>query len=199
MNILYLGRLVDCKGPELVIRAFEQACDRGMDAMLTIAGDGPLRLTCELLRARSPYAGRIEFLGEVDRAAGVQLREKADVFCAHNCLGPITLQEEAFGVAFVEAMAAGLPVVTGRNGSLPEIMEDGKQGILVEPGNVKAQAEAFLRLANDPALRQQMGRSGWERAGQLFSSQQEIARLREILGVAHDCPRLAGPIENVVR
>jgi len=154
-----------------------------MDGTLTMAGDGPMRLTCEILRAHSPYADRIKMLGAVDRQTGEQLRKEADVFCAHNCMGPITLQEEAFGVSIVEAMAAGLPVVSARSGSLPEVLEDGKQGILVEPGDVKAQAEAFIRLANDPSLREQMGRSGWERARKLFSIEQEIARLREIIGL----------------
>jgi glycosyltransferase involved in cell wall biosynthesis len=182
-RFLYLGRLVDCKGPDLVIRAFEQACDDGMDGTLTLAGDGPLRLTCELMRARSPHADRITIAGAVDRQMGERLRNEADIFCAHNCLGPISLQEEAFGVSFIEAMASGLPVVSARSGSLPEVVEDGKQGILVEPGDVRGQATAFIRLANDPLLRSRMGREGWERARRLFSVRQEIDRLREILSL----------------
>src|SRR5207237_496371 len=62
VDILYLGRLIDCKGPDLVIRAFELACDRGMDARLTVAGDGELRKSCELLRRKSRYVSRITLL-----------------------------------------------------------------------------------------------------------------------------------------
>lgn len=184
VRFLFLGRLVDCKGPDLVIQAFEEACDRGMNGTLTIAGDGPLSVTCQLMKIRSRYADRISIVGEVDRETGERLRRESDVFCAHNCVGPISRQVEAFGVAFVEAMAAGLPVVSTRSGGLSEVLEDGKQGILVEPGDVKAQAEAFLRLAGDPSLRRQMGRSGWERVRRMFSIERELATLRNILELA---------------
>ncbi|MCH8923254.1 MAG: glycosyltransferase, partial [Planctomycetes bacterium] len=72
------------------------------------------------------------------QVTGERLRAEADIFTAHNCTGPITRQEEAFGVSIVEAMAAGLPVVSGRSGSLPEIVEDRVDGILVEPGDREA-------------------------------------------------------------
>ena len=90
LNILYLGRLIDCKAPDLVIQAFDRACARGLDATLDIAGDGPLRLTCELLRARSRFKERIRMHGAVDAATGRRLREMADMFTAHSCRGPIS-------------------------------------------------------------------------------------------------------------
>jgi glycosyltransferase involved in cell wall biosynthesis len=124
-NILFLGRLVDFKAPDLVIRAFEIAAARGLAANLVIAGDGPLRTTCELLRARSPFAARIELTGAVDERKGEELRRRACIFTAHNCQGALTRQTEAFGVAFIEAMAAGLPIVTGRSGGITETVRDG--------------------------------------------------------------------------
>ena len=183
-RVLFLGRLVDCKGPDLVIRAFERACELGFDGSLTLAGDGPLRLTCELLRARSAYAEQIELLGAVDGETGEQLRRSADIVTAHNCRGPVSRQEEAFGVSIVEAMAAGLPIVSGRSGSLPELIDDGQEGILIEPGDVEAHAQALLRLGRDPALREQMGQRGWQRARARFSVEDERIRLREILGLS---------------
>lgn len=182
-TILYLGRLIDFKGPDLVIRAFEIACSRGMDGQLVVAGDGPLRTMCELLRARSAFRERITLLGAVDARTGGRLRTEADIFTAHNCRGPLSHQEEAFGVSVVEAMAAGLPVVSGRSGSLPEIIEHGEHGILVEPGDVEAHAEAFIRLASDPGLRKRMGEAGWLRAKERFSCERERDQLRAILGL----------------
>jgi glycosyltransferase involved in cell wall biosynthesis len=181
ITVLYLGRLVDFKGPELVVEAFVLACERGLKGRLVLAGDGPMRNDCERARAASKYAERIEILGAVDGARGERLRREADVFAAHNRVGPDSRQEEAFGVSLVEAMAAGLPVVTGRNGSVPEVVEDGKQGYLVEPGDVEAQAECFLKFAESPELRGEMGLCGWKRARDNFSIETEMATLRAIL------------------
>jgi len=183
LNILYLGRLVDFKGPDLVIRAFELACQRGLHGHLTIAGDGPLRMMCEMLRLRSRFSDRIRLLGAVDKETGEKLRAEADIFAAHNCLGPFSHQEEAFGVGVAEAMAYGIPVVSGRSGSLPELITDREEGRLVEPGDIEAQAEAFLELASDPILRRRLGEAAWRKARERFSCEQERAQLRRILGL----------------
>ena len=179
--ILYLGRLIDCKGPDLVIQAFDRAVSMGLKGRLMIAGDGPLRGRCEELRHASPNADRIELLGAVDATTGERLRSQAHIFTAHNQLGPNSRQEEAFGVSLVEAMAAGLPIVSGRNGSLPEVLEDGEHGFLVEPGDVDAHAQAFLRLADDVDLRDRMGQAGWQRAQERFRLDEEIRQLRRLL------------------
>lgn len=183
VTILYLSRLVDCKGPEVVVRAFDLARQRGLRGRLIIAGDGPMRYECERARAEAQHGESIELLGAVDAATGSSLRDVADIFTAHNRRGPLTGQEEAFGVAFVEAMAAGLPIVSGRNGSLPELVDDGVHGILIEPNDVESHAQAFLRLATDADLRAEMGRKAWQRARDRFSTGLELRRLRRILGL----------------
>ncbi len=198
--ILYLGRLVDCKGPDLMIRAFTRACDQGLDARLIIAGDGPLREDCKRLRAQSRHGQRIELLGAVTAEHGAALRCEADIFTAHNQRGPQTRQEEAFGVAYVEAMAAGLPVVTGRNGSIPELIEHGREGLLFEPGDIEAHARSLLELAEDAAARQRMGLAGWRRARECFSLERENRELRAILGLpqvaAHNNDGFAASIDT---
>lgn len=179
-ELLFLGRLVDFKGPDLTIAAFESASDAGLDARLRIAGDGPLRPACELAARRSRYCDRIELLGVVDPSEAARLRLEADVYTAHSMRGPLSRQEEAFGVGFVEAMADALPVVSGRSGSLPEIVEDGTSGILFEPGDIDAHAEALLRLAKDPGLRREMGKAAWERVRERYSAEIERDALRRL-------------------
>jgi colanic acid/amylovoran biosynthesis glycosyltransferase len=181
VNILYLGRLVDFKGPELVIRAFDLACQRGLDGTLTMAGDGPLRVTCELLRRESAFRDRIKMLGVVSSRQGESLRSEADIFTAHNRMGPLSRQEEAFGVSIIEAMAAAIPVVTGRNGGVEETVVHEETGLFVEPGDVEAHAEAFLVLSRDPGLRHRMGEAGWRRAKNHFSCEHERASLVNIM------------------
>jgi glycosyltransferase involved in cell wall biosynthesis len=182
VTVLYLGRLVDFKGPDLTIDAFSRACEMGLDGRLIIAGEGRLRTTCELARSRSPVADRISIIGSVDPETGQRLRSEADIFTAHSCLGPLSHQTEAFGVAFAEAMADGLPVATGASGSLPELIDNGVHGILFEPGDVDAHARALLQLAKDPVLRRKLGEAGWARARERFTIEQEREALLRILG-----------------
>jgi colanic acid/amylovoran biosynthesis glycosyltransferase len=180
-QLLYLGRLVDFKGPDLVLQAFLGACDRGLDARLVMAGDGPLRATCELLRARSRHQDRVQLLGAVSAEQGARLRRQSDIFVAHNCQGPITGQVECFGVTIVEAMADGLPVLTARSGAVEETVVHNETGILVEPHDVRQQQEALLSLATDGQLRHRLGLAGWRRAMARYAPEVERQRLLEIL------------------
>lgn len=182
-NVLYLGRLVDFKGPVLTIRAFDLACTQGLNGQLILAGDGPLRKQCEAARNHSHFAHRISLVGAIDAQTGQRLRHDADLFTAHSQTGPISNQTEAFGVSFVEAMAAALPIVSGRSGSLSEIVTHKRNGLLVEPGDLHAHANALLDLASDPQLREQMGATGWQRARDRYSCHIEQARLFEILAL----------------
>ena len=181
---LFLGRLVDFKGPDLLIRAFDLACRRGYTGSLTVAGDGWMMPECVRLREASPNRDRVRLLGEVSAERGRELRRAASVFTAHSRTGPVTNQEEAFGVAFLEAMAAGLPVVTGRSGGLPELVRDGVEGVLFEPGDVEAHADALVFLERDAATRSAMGAAARERVEQAFSPAGERRRLLELTASA---------------
>ncbi len=183
LRVLFLGRLIDVKGPDLVIRAFDLACSRGLDAELVFAGDGSLRESCEAMARSSPFGDRIQFLGFVDEATGRRLREESDIFTAHNQTGPRSRQVEALGVSVLEAMAEGLPVVSGRSGGLVETVVHGETGFLVNPGDVEAHARALLDLSKDETLRTSMGMAGWRRARDLFSLEGERDSLRAILGL----------------
>jgi glycosyltransferase involved in cell wall biosynthesis len=181
VRVLYLGRLVDFKGPSLTVDAFARAVRMGLDATLTLAGDGPMRDECLRAVAQSGVADRITMTGEVDAPTGQRLRREAHLFTAHNQTGPISNQQEAFGVSYVEAMAEGLPVVTGRNGSIPELIDDGVEGLLFEPGDVDAHARALLRLGTDASLRSQLGEAAHGKARACFSIERETAQLRQLM------------------
>lgn len=180
LNVLYLGRFVDFKGPAHVIRAFEQACEAGFKGTLSMAGDGPLFEECSSLRNASEFRKRIDLLGEVSSEEGMALRELADIFTAHNRKGP-SGQEEAFGVSILEAMSVGLPFVGTRSGGVPEVVGEGETGILVEPGDVEGHAKALLSLERDSNLRGRMGLRAWERARSVFTVNGELEDLRDIL------------------
>lgn len=181
VRILYAGRLVDAKGPDLVIQAFERLCALGVDARLTMVGDGYLQPFCRLLRERSPFRERIQLVGAASAARVQEELRRADVFTMHSQRGPLTNQEEAFGVCFLEAMAAGLPVVTGRSGGVDEIVVDGETGILFASGDVAAHTAALQRLCSDGAERRRLGEAGLARARACFPAAQDGPVLRNLL------------------
>ena len=183
VTVLQLGRLVGAKGAGRTIRAFERACEQGLQGRLLVVGDGPLAADCDRLVADSRWRSRIVRKGAVAWEEGRRLRREADIATQHNQEDPATGQVEAFGVAIVEAMAEGLPVVGTRSGGVVEIVVDGVTGILVEPGDEEGQAAALLRLASDPELRRAMGAEGWLRARDHFSVEREAQQLLGILGV----------------
>jgi glycosyltransferase involved in cell wall biosynthesis len=184
INILYLGRLVDFKGPDIVIKAFELASKKGLKANLLIAGEGPLKITCELLKRASKFSERINLVGEVNVETADKLRKNADIFTAHNCKGLLTHQEEAFGVSIIEAMAAGLPIISARSGALEETVINGVTGVLVEQFDIESHAEVFLKLAFNKTLRKEMGQKARERVLNCFTIELEKRRLFEILSTS---------------
>jgi glycosyltransferase involved in cell wall biosynthesis len=126
-------------------------------------------------------AERVRFLGQ--RVDIARLLGAADIHCQPN------LQPEPFGIAFIEALGAGLPVVTTAHGGALEIVED-DCGVLVPPGDARALAEALLSLITNPALRTRLGAKGPARAAQLCDPATQIERLAE----AVDAIRASGAI-----
>jgi len=115
---------------------------------------------------------RVEFLGQ--RSDIEQQLAEASIFCQPN-LGP-----EPFGIVFVEALAAGVPVVTTRIGAAPEILND-RCGILTEPGSAESLAAALKLLLHNAALRAQLGAEGPARAAELCSPVRQVPALASLL------------------
>lgn len=116
---------------------------------LSIAGNGECRREVEQAFL-SFDAGRIEWLGALSESEIVALLSRGEVFAwpGHG---------EAYGLAYLEAQAAGLPVVAEATAGVPEVVEHGRTGLLTPPGNVHAYAEAIRRLVTDGALRSRLG------------------------------------------
>ena len=141
------------------------------DRRAAAAGE-PTRVYLDGLRAATEQAGiadRTRFLGERRDIASVLLA--ADIHCQPN------LSPEPFGIAFVEALTAGLPVVTTRLGAAPEIVEDGVCGLLTPPGDADALATAIGGLIADAARRTALGSRGPARATRLCDP---AARMKQL-------------------
>jgi glycosyltransferase involved in cell wall biosynthesis len=109
---------------------------------------------------------RIHWLGNVTDPR--PLLQASDIFLLAS-IG------EAFGLVLTEAMACGVPVIGTRSGSLPEVVEEGKTGLLVSPNDAKGFAAAIESLGEDQELRRAMGREACVRVRQLFTIQQAVA------------------------
>jgi glycosyltransferase involved in cell wall biosynthesis len=116
-----------------------------------MVGDGPDREPLARRVAGSPLAGRVTFAGEQDDL--VPWLSCSDVFLLPS-------SEESFGLAALEAMACGVPVVVSRVGGLPEVVTDGDTGFLCAPEDLDGMAERAIHLLRDPDLHTRIGRAG---------------------------------------
>lgn len=134
--------------------AAAQACLRDRRWRLVIAGDGPAE--AGVRAAMAPLEGRVVFLGECDPAALMEAYAACDLY-AWPAIG------EAYGVAFLEAQAAGLAVVAGRAGGVPAVVAENETGLLVDEGDAGAFAKALRHLLDDPGRRRTMGEAALRR------------------------------------
>jgi glycosyltransferase involved in cell wall biosynthesis len=171
--IIQVGRMEWLKGHEVLLRALGNMRDHPGWTAWIVGGaqrDSERRYLGRLavLAAQLGIAPRVRFLGE--RADVGALLAAADIACQPN------VAPEAFGITQVEAMYAGLPVVSSDAGGAPEVI-DHTCGMLVPPGDVEALGAALLPLVEERSLRTRLGAAGPARARMLSEPGQQIARL----------------------
>jgi glycosyltransferase involved in cell wall biosynthesis len=147
------SRLSPEKGLPHLLRAIALLRDRGIDVALVLAGDGPSRRQIEGLIGDLQLGERVELLGDVPHDDVPAVLQRLDVFTL-----PSTW--EGFGVSALEASAMELPVVASDVHGIPDVVVDGRTGLLVPPANATAIAGAIERLAGDAPLRHRMGEAG---------------------------------------
>jgi glycosyltransferase involved in cell wall biosynthesis len=166
------SRLVSGKGHETLLRAL--ATNRAESLRLLVAGDGPTRPKLEAMTAHLGLSDRVRFVGFLDDVRW--LLHASDLFVFPT----LATLSEGFGLAALEAQAAGLPVVASRTASLPEVIEDGGSGILIDPGSVDELARAIRDLGRGSARRRAMGLAGQDRARRLFSLDSMVDKTLEV-------------------
>jgi L-malate glycosyltransferase len=147
--------LSDKYGIADLIKAFAIVHKDYPNTNLVIVGDGPQRQEYEQLAERLGISGVTTFTGRVPNTDVPIYINEMDIFAV-----PSTEDSESFGVAAVEAMACGVPVVVSNVGGLPEVVKKDVTGFVVPKENPEQLAEAFKRLLDDPSLRKQMGING---------------------------------------
>jgi colanic acid/amylovoran biosynthesis glycosyltransferase len=170
-----VGRFVEKKGFEFLIRAVAAAGERAGRLEVALIGDGPLRPELERLASDLGVTDRVRFVGWLSREAMPRAMAEADCMVAPS----VTAADgdmEGLPLVIVEAMATGLPVIGTRHSGIPEAVLDGQNGLIVEERDVAGLAEAIVTMAN-PALRCRFGRRSRELACERFDHQ----RLMEAL------------------
>lgn len=148
--VLSVGRLIELKAPEILLRATARATEALEQPLhLTIAGEGPLEEP--LRRAADALGLRVTFAGHAEGGSLLELYAAADVFA-------LLSRREPWAVVVNEAMSFGLPLVlTNAVGAAADLLEPGRNGLLVPADDVEAAADAIARLARDPGLRRSFG------------------------------------------
>lgn len=171
--VLTSARLSDQKGLPVLLEAASEV----PEAVFALAGEGPERTHLEELADRLGVAGRVRFLGR--REDVPELLATCDVFALPSLY-------EGTSLAVLEAMAARRPVVSSAIGGTEELVEDGRSGLLVPPGDADALAAALRRLLGDAGLREQLAAQARERVERNFTRAAMAARVgavyEELLG-----------------
>ncbi len=157
--LLHISNFRPIKRIEDVIRIFAQVSEK-VGSRLLMVGDGPDRSRAFELASELGISGRVAFLGSFPRIE--DLLAVCDLF-----LLPST--QESFGLAALEGMASGVPVVASNVGGIPEVVQDGVNGFLFNPHDVNGMAEAAIKLLSDKEKHQRFSKAARDHAVQMFS------------------------------
>ncbi|MBI5094610.1 MAG: glycosyltransferase [Candidatus Hydrogenedentes bacterium] len=152
-HFLCVARLACAKGLPVLLHACRRLADAGVDVDCTIVGDGPDKKSLYQLVERLDLRSRVCFVGAVGQDRIQDYYDRADVFVLPSFA-------EGVPVVLMEAMAKELPVISTRVMGIPELIDDGVNGLLVPPADNVALAMAMERLAGDADLRRTLGMAG---------------------------------------
>jgi len=165
-----VGTLNATKGVQFLIQALPRVSTEFPQVKLEIIGEGPYRRKLEKQVKRLKLEKQVKFKGFI--AEVEQEMAKWDIYVQPSL-------SESFGLAIIQAMSVGLPVVASRAGGIPEVVTDGLSGILVEPAKAKDIILALLILCRDPKLARQMGNHGRQEVRARFDLNDSIRQLEK--------------------
>jgi len=159
------------KNPDILVEAFRELKTRNVPVRLFVAGGGEMLSSLKEMSKRLDVEDYIHWLGNVADPKGVL--QASDMFL-------LVSTGEAFGLVLAEAMACGVPIVGTRSGSLPEVVEEGKSGLLVPPRNAEELATAIQALSTDATLRHKMSAQALQRVKDRFTVQEAVLKTIDI-------------------
>ncbi len=178
-HLITVARLVPKKGLPTVYRALRRLQQTGIEFEHTLIGDGDDRDKILKLIQDLELTGSCEWVGTLAHEQVLAHYRRSDLFVL-GCEQAANGDQDGIPNVFVESLAMGLPVVSTQLSAIPELIETGKTGLLVQPGDDKAMSSAMLSLLTDSELRTQVITSGKERVGQLFNNRELIKDLYQV-------------------
>lgn len=177
-DILFLGRLDANKSPDVLLRASKDVLAATSDMRLLFGGEGDLR-RYESIARELGIADRCDFLGWVTGEDKERLFDRAGIYCQPS-------KNEAMPMSVMEAMAHGVPVISTRVGGVPQLIEDGVDGLLMDVDDVKALSHLLLELGSSSERRGELGLAGRRKIEGKFSIQTSIEQLVDIYQSLHE-------------
>lgn len=167
----FVGRLSIQKGVQYALEAFQSVSEKYPNVRLLICGDGELRDDVEKFISEDKLEQKIHLAGF--RTDIPNIMKTIDVLLTPSLW-------EGFGIVLIEAMASGKPCVATKTSSIPEIVEDGVNGLLVPPKDSQSIAESLIKLISDPQLIRQMGRAGIKTVNEKFTIDKMIKEYEKL-------------------
>ena len=171
--ILSVGNLIPIKGHALLLRAFALVANSVPSCSLEIIGDGPERNDLQRLAVDLGIRDRVRFLGRQSRQEAAAAMQRCALFALPSSY-------EGLGCVYLEAMACGKPVIGCNGQGIDEIIEDGKNGVLVSPGDEAKLSDALKMLLNNEPLRERMGNAGYKTVRSRHTIAHQAVQLTEI-------------------
>lgn len=183
ITFLIISGLVPQKGHLFLLKSFNEAYKENKNIRLRIFGSGKLENEIKNFIKKNNMSEYVEFLGKLTYGSDQHLTElqNADVFI-HPSVTDKNGNKEGIPGAIVEAMAAGLPIISTFHAGIPYVIEDGITGLLVNEWDVRALTQRILELAAKPELRKRIGESAKRYAIlnlDLFAKEKELERIYE--------------------
>jgi glycosyltransferase involved in cell wall biosynthesis len=165
LSILYVGRLEERKGFDVLIKAIPIIMDKSPNVVVHICGEGDLLQVAKTKLNR--FMKRVFFHGYQSRVSLDKFYAECDIFVAPS-------RYESFGLIYLEAMHFGKAIVACNSGGTPEVVKNNETGILVKPGDYLELANSILKLVKNSGIRKKLGSAGKSRLQDLFSLDQMI-------------------------
>lgn len=178
--ILTVGRLVERKGHDMVIRALPKIIQAIPEVLYLIVGTGPNKENLEKLVNLLGLRDYVKFLGVTDQNDLAAYYQICDVFLMPS--RQLTNGDvEGFGIVYLEANLFGKPVIGGKSGGVPEAIIDEKTGLLVNPTDINEIAQKTIGLLTDQAYAQRLGLQGLQRVTEEFDWPSQTEKIKAIL------------------